>query len=443
VVVTVERVEGEGHREEEEERDRERERAAFEGLPVPVPVPLPLPDSCLLSFEVRDTGIGIPREKQQRIFEAFEQADSSTTRRYGGTGLGLSIASRLVGLMGGRIAVESEPEQGSIFRFTVRLQRPLLQPNDAGAGAPLELQGLRVLIVDNNEASRRGLEEWLRGWHLEPAVVGDGSAALEALREAAGAGRPFALVLLDSRLRGAESLALAAIVGQQRELAVSGIILLAVEDQARELRQYHQLGIAACLMKPVVEEELLDALCRARSLPPPRDAAASVGARSGDGASTEVLGSGPGVQTAGLPRSHRPLRVLLAEDNPYNQAVLEDLLPSRGHMVQVATDGRAALTALEHGHFDVLLLDIHMPELDGFQVVAAQRQREQGTDRHLPIIALTARSADGERERCLQAGMDDYLAKPVRAAELLAVIDRVVSSVAKETLGKQHKRTLG
>jgi CheY-like chemotaxis protein len=376
-----------------------------------------------LHFAVRDTGIGIPHDKQQKIFEAFEQADSSTTRRYGGTGLGLSIASRLVGLMGGRITVESEPGRGSTFRFTVSLHRPLLQPDRARARAPAELHGLPVLLVEGNAASRRMLEEWLRGWRTEPTAVEDSSAALEALGLAVAAGRPFALVLLDSRLRGSEALAVAAHVRQTPELAASGVVLLTGEGQSKELRHYHELGIAACVRKPVVEEELLDAVCRARSLPgqvvPARDQAAP--------------GSEPEVPAAGIAASGRRLRVLLAEDNPYNQAVMEDLLPRRGHTVHIAGDGRAALAALERDHFDVLLLDIHMPELDGFQVVAAQRQREQGTGAHLPIIALTARSTDGERERCLQAGMNNYLAKPVRAAELFAALDGVVGVRSQES----------
>jgi PAS domain S-box-containing protein len=372
---------------------------------------------CTLLFSVRDTGIGIPREKQEKIFEAFEQADSSTTRRYGGTGLGLSIASRLVGLMGGRITVESEPGQGSTFLFTVRLHQPLLQQDRATRQIPAELHALPILVVDDNAASRRTLLECLREWRTEPTAVGDGLSALESLRQAAAAGRPFALVVLDSRLPGRDALAVAARVRQTRELSASGIVLLTVEDQARELRGYHELGIAACVMKPVVEEELLDAICRARSLPSP-----VVAARGRPASESE-----PEVQAASVPISGRRFHVLVAEDNPYNQAVMEDLVPRRGHTLHVVGDGQAALTALERDHFDVMLLDVHMPELDGFRVVAAQRQREQGTGTHLPIIALTARSAAGERERCLQAGMDDYLAKPVRAAELFAAIDRVVS----------------
>ena len=372
-----------------------------------------------LLFSVRDTGIGIPRDKQEKIFQPFEQADTSTTRRFGGTGLGLSIASRLVELMGGGITAESELGRGSTFRFTIQVDQPLHQLDLATLRAPAELHAVRALIVDDNATSRRLLEHWLRGWHIETTAVDDGPAALEALRQGGAKSRPFEVVLLDSRLSGTDALALATQIHQTSVLPACRILLLAVADQAEDLGHCHD-GLSACLMKPVMEDELLDAICRARSLPSPVAASPLVAWSSG-GDSAKASEA-----NAGIPVSGRRLRVLLAEDNPYNQAVLEDLLPRRGHSVQVASDGRAALRALEQNHFDLMLLDIHMPELDGFQVVAAQRQREQGTGRHLPIIALTARSAGGERERCLQAGMDDYLAKPVRAAALFAAIDQVV-----------------
>jgi PAS domain S-box-containing protein len=382
------------------------------------------PDSCDLCFSVRDTGIGIPSDKQQKIFQAFEQADSSTTRRYGGTGLGLSIASRLVGLMGGRISVESEPRRGSNFSFTVRLERELRESEPVIARVPPELHGLPILVIDDNGTTRRMLEEWLRSWGAEPTVVEDGTSAQESLRRGALAGRPFALVVLDSRLPGTDTLALAAQVAQTPELSRSKILLLAMEDQARELSRYDALGITAWIMKPALEEEFLAAVCRALSFPSPVIERMKEESR-GINRQVPITPS----SLIPCPSEGRRLHILVAEDNPYNQSVLRDLLPRRGHAVHVTGDGRATLQALELDHFDVMLLDIHMPELDGFQVVAAQRQRERTTGRHLPIIALTARSAKGERERCLQAGMDDYLAKPVRAAELFAVIDRVTDTM--------------
>jgi CheY-like chemotaxis protein/HPt (histidine-containing phosphotransfer) domain-containing protein len=348
----------------------------------------------------------------------------------------------LVGLLGGRIAVESEPAQGSTFHFTVCLRRLHLQPDRAYVQAPAELHGLPVLIVDDNATSRRTLEEWLRGWRTEPTAVENGSGALDALQQATAAGRPFELIVLDSRLPATDALDLVAHIRQTPDLAASGILLLTVEDQPRELRQYHELGIKACVMKPVMEEGLLDAICRARSLPSPV-IADKVTRWQGDKVTPEAVSNPVTVSPPHLVTlsASRRFHVLVAEDNPYNQALIEDLLVRWGHTLHLAGDGRAVLTALEHDHFDVMLLDIHMPEVDGFQVAAALRSREQVTGQHLPVIALTARSADGDRERCLQAGMDDYLAKPVRAADLFAAIERVVERMKAEG-GRMEADTL-
>ncbi len=374
-----------------------------------------------LHFSVRDTGIGIPFDKQRKIFEAFEQADTSTTRRYGGTGLGLSIASQLTGLMGGAIAVRSEPGRGSTFQFTVRVETQPRQP-DRPSGDGASLGGVPVLIVDDNAAARTILEEWLRDWGSEPTAVADAAAAAAALRRAAAEERPYALVLLDASLPGGDVLTVANAVRRTDEPTSARLLLLAVEDRVRELATCKELGAAPWLMKPVQQDELFEALRRALQ-PTPADK------EPGRPADKEMQENTlPFSLSSGLPVSPSPsgtLHILLAEDNPYNQAVMRELLQRRGHSFRVVGDGREALAALERDHFDVLLLDIHMPELDGFQVVAAQRQREQDTGRRLPVIALTARSAEGERERCLRSGMDEYLAKPVRPAHLFAVLDRV------------------
>ncbi len=368
-----------------------------------------------LCFSVRDTGIGIPADKQAKIFQAFEQGDNSTTRRYGGTGLGLSIASRLVALMDGQITVESAPHRGSTFRFTARFG--VQSTTDAAPSPPpVEIRGLRVLIVDDNATNRLILQEWLRGWRAEPTAVADGLTALNSLWRGVALGRPYAVVLLDSRMPGIDGPALAAEISQSPELAGCRIILLTSEDQPGNLARQRELGIAAAAMKPIQQEELLDTIQRVLSRP------------AGDGATGNVEPSSvtPSPPHPFTPSPSRPLRVLLAEDNDLNQQVVQHFLARQGHTVQVARDGREALDALERDRFDLLLLDVHMPELDGFRVIEAVRRGERTTGRHLPVVALTARSMRGDRERCLQAGMDEFLAKPIRRQELFDTIERVL-----------------
>jgi CheY-like chemotaxis protein len=378
---------------------------------------------------VRDTGIGIPRDKQERIFRAFEQEDTSTTRRYGGTGLGLTIASRLVALMGGQITVDSEPGRGSTFAFTARFGQQSHPPppvvawsgdqattggNQATTGGPPALlHNLQVLVVDDNATNRRILEECLRGWRMKPEAVADAVAALDALRHAAAGGRPYALVLLDARMPDADGLALAAQIRERSELSATRIILLTSGDRPGDLARLRELRVNAHLLKPVQQDELLRTIYQVMS-------------RGNGNAPPAASPTRGGEQTQPPTPAVRPLRVLVAEDNEFNAQLLEQLLLRRGHRVRLAGNGREALALAEEGAFDLLLLDLHMPELDGFQVVGAVRARERTTGDHLPVIALTARSRKEDRERCLAAGMDDFLAKPILAADLWAAVERVV-----------------
>ena len=373
--------------------------------------------SQVLGFSVSDTGIGIPLDKQQKIFQAFEQEDNSTTRRYGGTGLGLSIAMRLVALMHGEIGVESEPGRGSTFRFTARFGLQPDQPDRPLVRPLVELQGLRVLIVDDNATNRRILEGWFRGWRTEPAMVADGLEAFDALWRASASGRPFPLVVLDARMPDIDGLVLAERILQSPELSQTRIVLLTSDDLHGEVVRFRELGIAAYTMKPVQQDELLEIIYRVLSRPEPIETPAAL----------------PACPSGGDEPPHAPaepaaaLRILLAEDNLFNQQLIDHLLRRRGHDVVVARDGRKALEALDHSSFDLMLLDIQMPELDGFQVIEVLRRREQTAGGHLPVVALTAHAMKEDRERCLQAGMDDYLSKPIRSAELFAVIDRVLA----------------
>jgi signal transduction histidine kinase/CheY-like chemotaxis protein len=364
----------------------------------------------LLHFSIADTGIGIPREKQELIFEAFTQADGSNTRRYGGTGLGLTIASQLVALMGGTIWVESEAGRGSTFHFTARLgreRRSQVRTPARERATLAELEGLRTLVVDDHLTNRRIFEEVLSHWGLRPTLADGGEAALRAIERANEAGTPYGLILLDAQMPDLDGFALAARLQQHPDLTGATIMMLSSADQIGDAARCRALGISGYLTKPVKQSDLLEAILSA------------VGA-----APRKPQGSVPAGATPSPTRA-QSLRILVAEDNPVNQRMAVRVLEKRGHSVVVAENGKRALEALERGSFDLILMDVQMPEMSGLEATAAIRDNERATGAHIPIVGVTAHAMKGDRERYLEAGMDDYLAKPLRPAELFDALDRV------------------
>ena len=359
------------------------------------------PHEVVLHFSVSDTGIGIPPEKQRAIFEMFEQADGSTTRRYGGTGLGLAIASRLLTLMDGRIWVDSEAGRGSRFHFTVKLGLAAGEPEEPVSPEPVSLHGLRVLAVDDNATNRRILEEVLQSWQMRPTIARDAVEALSLLRAAQAAGEPFGLVLTDAHMPQMDGLTLAEQIRQDAAAHSTVIMMLTSGDRPEDLPRCEQLGIAAYLLKPIKQSELLEAIQFALGMSVSKKPVARAVQRT----------------------PSRTLRILLAEDSLVNQKLAIALLQEQGHHVTVARNGREAVAASEAGSFDLILMDVQMPEMDGLEATAAIRQREQTTGVRTPIVAMTAYALKGDKERCLEAGMDSYVAKPIRAQELLNAIE--------------------
>jgi two-component system sensor histidine kinase/response regulator len=365
-------------------------------------------DKAQLRFSVIDTGIGIPSENGPTIFHAFSQADSSTTRRFGGTGLGLAIASQLVGLMGGRIWYESTVGKGTTFHFTARFDLPENRGSPAELKQSRMLEGLPVLVADKSPTNRRILSEMLSQWKIRPSTVGGGLQALAEMERAAAVGSAFPLVILDARMPGLDGLALAGRIRRSPQLAKTGIILLTTADRPLDYAASRKLGIHCRLRKPVKRSELF--ACVVNLVSPHTDEAAHAQPASG---------------------APRPLRLLLVEDNAVNRKAAVRLLEKRGHKVVAATDGAEALAKLDRSggrKFDAVLMDVQMPGMGGFEATAAIRARERTTGAHIPIVAMTANAAKDDLESCLRAGMDAYLGKPIRSADLYRVVESMGSS---------------
>jgi PAS domain S-box-containing protein len=369
------------------------------------------PPQVFLHFTVTDTGIGIPDAKQATIFEAFTQADASTTRRFGGTGLGLAIASRLVELMDGRIWVDSAVNRGSVFHVLLPFQRREVAPTDRLPASDVDLAGVRVLIVDDNATNRWILRDMLGHWGMLPTVVDDGPAALEAIDEAVSAGTPFGLVLMDYQMPLMNGLDVASYIRQRADTTAPIMLMLSSAGPGTDVARAAEVGIAASLDKPVRQSVLKDALL------------AALGSR------TAPAPAPPKPARLAVPAGARPLRVLLAEDNHVNQRLFVAILRKQGHVVTVVDNGRAAVDAVAQDSFDAVLMDLQMPEMGGLEATGLIRRAEAGTDRHIPIVALTAHALKGDRERCLDAGMDNYLAKPVQGPALLAMLHEVTGGL--------------
>ena len=362
-------------------------------------------DQACLRFSVQDTGIGIAPARQQAIFDAFSQADSSTTREFGGTGLGLTISSRLVEMMGGRIWVESQPGQGSCFHFTIKA-RVLVMEERSDSMELSDLAGLRTLIVDDNPLSLAMLAEMVEAKGIRPVLATDAHQALHELDTAAKANAAFRLIVLDANMPETDGFALAEQIHGRESLADTAILMLTSTARGDAFR-CHEFGVAAHVSKPVARDQLLEAM-RFALRPETRGAAIS-----------------------SFPRDHARLanesrlNILLAEDNLVNQKVAVRLLAKQGHLVSIAATGLEAVTALERREFDLILMDIQMPQMDGLEATIAIRKKESVNGGHIPIIGLTAHAMAGDRERCLAAGMDGYASKPIRIEDLLKEIARL------------------
>ncbi|MBC7793486.1 MAG: response regulator [Clostridia bacterium] len=360
-----------------------------------------------LRFTVSDTGVGIPPEQQVAIFHPFTQADTSSTRRYGGTGLGLAISTQLVSLMNGRIWVESEVGQGSKFYFELPILVRAAAQDDVPRKELEDLRGVTVLVVVDNATNRRILEDILTKCGMQPTLVDGGSAALHALERANAEGKPFTLALLDFQMPEMDGFELAARIKERVQLRLTTIMMLSSVGHRGDAARCKELGVAAYLTKPVRQSVLVDAILTVLANPERRVQPTAL------------------VTRHSVRETQHPMRILLAEDNAVNRLVAVRSLEKRGHTVVVAVNGREAVAAQARESFDVILMDVQMPELDGLEATALIRKAETETGRHVPIIALTAHAMSEDRERCLNAGMDEYLVKPFSARDLFDTVERL------------------
>jgi signal transduction histidine kinase/DNA-binding response OmpR family regulator len=370
-------------------------------------------------FAVRDTGVGIPKDKQALIFEAFSQADASTTRRYGGTGLGLAICNELTLRMGGRMWVESEVGAGSTFHFTASLGRASEEPRRPAFDFE-RLEGLRVLVVDDNATNRRILEEMLQGWRMQPLLASGADEAIELLGREREASAPPALALLDAMMPETDGMMLAASIHADPAYGDVKMLLLSSASATQGAQALDAVGIQRQLTKPVKPSDLLEGIASAMGLAKPGALDAPSRVRE---------------------EAARPLRLLLAEDTLVNQRVAVRLLETRGHHVVVANNGREAVEAFvgsTDSPFDLVLMDVQMPEMDGFEATAAIRSHEAEQGGHIPIVAMTAHAMRGDRERCLEQGMDGYISKPIHADALYAAVEEMAASTATQPSGEDQ-----
>lgn len=381
-------------------------------------------DSVLLHFFVSDTGMGIEAENQQRVFEAFQQADASTTRQFGGTGLGLAISSRVVKLLGGRIGLTSEAGKGSVFDFTARFELQSAATATPERASDNRLQSLRVLVVDDNETNRRILDGHLRGWGMRPTLAGSGNEALKILAARDIGADPYGLIITDSLMPFMDGFQLVDQIRKLPSFEGATVLMLSSVRSAVDMVRARELGVSSYLTKPVRRSALLEAITEAL-----------LGAADPDSPRKVEI-----ELTAPLGKS---LRVLVAEDNAVNQKLAAAILQRAGHISVVVPNGQVAVAAMERDRFDVVLMDVQMPVMGGFEATRLIRLSETGLGRRTPIIAVTARAMKGDREACLKAGMDAFVPKPIQSAKLLEVLQQLASGSLPDSSDEAETDAVG